>query len=81
MKLCETPTIGIICGSGLGDLGDMLENPQILPYNKIPGFPSTNGNFFNLLKLSTSCHVFDCYKKKESVKKIDEGKKCTHKHI
>ncbi|VDD91568.1 unnamed protein product [Enterobius vermicularis] len=42
VKLCETPTIGIICGSGLGDLGDMLENPQILPYNKIPGFPSTN---------------------------------------
>uniref|UniRef100_A0A0N5AEV2 Purine nucleoside phosphorylase n=1 Tax=Syphacia muris TaxID=451379 RepID=A0A0N5AEV2_9BILA len=42
VKLCEVPTVGIICGSGLGDLGEMLEKPQILPYNKVPGFPSTN---------------------------------------
>ncbi|CAI5449832.1 unnamed protein product [Caenorhabditis angaria] len=34
--------IGIICGSGLGPIGDSVENPTILPYAKIPGFPVTH---------------------------------------
>ncbi|KAK5985100.1 Purine nucleoside phosphorylase I inosine and guanosine-specific [Trichostrongylus colubriformis] len=32
--------IGIICGSGLGPIGDQVEDPTVLPYEKIPGFPS-----------------------------------------
>lgn len=32
--------IGIICGSGLGPIGDQVEDPVVLPYEKIPGFPS-----------------------------------------
>lgn len=28
----------IILGSGLGKLGDMLENPTIIPYTQIPHF-------------------------------------------
>ncbi|WKY05767.1 hypothetical protein Q1695_006178 [Nippostrongylus brasiliensis] len=32
--------IGIICGSGLGPIGDQVEEPTVLPYEKIPGFPS-----------------------------------------
>ncbi|VDN33948.1 unnamed protein product [Cylicostephanus goldi] len=35
--------IGIICGSGLGPIGDKVENPTVLPYEKIPGFPSVHG--------------------------------------
>lgn len=34
-----TPEIGVILGSGLGSLGDQIENPSIIPYNEIPGFP------------------------------------------
>ena len=34
-----TPEIGVILGSGLGSLGEQIENPSIIPYNEIPGFP------------------------------------------
>ncbi len=33
------PEIGVILGSGLGSLGEQIENPSIIPYNEIPGFP------------------------------------------
>ncbi|MBO4469384.1 MAG: purine-nucleoside phosphorylase [Bacteroidales bacterium] len=33
------PEIGVILGSGLGSLGEQIENPTIIPYNEIPGFP------------------------------------------
>ena len=29
----------IILGSGLGKLGDMLQNPTVIPYTQIPHFP------------------------------------------
>ncbi len=32
-------TIGIIAGTGLGGMGELLENPLVTPYNTIPGFP------------------------------------------
>ncbi len=34
-----TPSIGMILGSGLGVLGEEVENPLIIPYKDIPGFP------------------------------------------
>jgi purine-nucleoside phosphorylase len=33
------PTIGLILGSGLGDLAEQIENPTIIPYGDIPYFP------------------------------------------
>ncbi|QQP37575.1 Purine nucleoside phosphorylase [Caligus rogercresseyi] len=33
------PKIGIICGSGLGELAELLENPDIVDYKDIPNFP------------------------------------------
>ncbi|KAI1710623.1 phosphorylase superfamily domain-containing protein [Ditylenchus destructor] len=39
--LQQEPKIGIICGSGLGELADKIQNPRILPFADIPGFPST----------------------------------------
>ncbi|KAJ1346169.1 hypothetical protein KIN20_000889 [Parelaphostrongylus tenuis] len=43
--------IGIICGSGLGPIADQVEEPTVLPYEKIPGFPSVSvaGHKGNLL--------------------------------
>jgi len=32
------PSIGIICGSGLGNLKDSIDNPQEIVYEEIPGF-------------------------------------------
>jgi len=34
-----SPKIGIVLGSGLGKLGEQIENPIIIPYREIPGFP------------------------------------------
>lgn len=35
------PKMGIICGSGLGDLVNILDNPVSIPYAKIPHFPQS----------------------------------------
>ena len=37
------PTIGIICGSGLGGLAEAVENKEILINGDIPGFPVSTG--------------------------------------
>ena len=34
----ELPKIGIILGSGLGYMGDIVENPIAVPYQNIPHF-------------------------------------------
>ena len=44
------PAIGIVLGSGLGKLADQIEDPIIVPYGEIPGFPVSTaighkGNF------------------------------------
>lgn len=49
--LPEIPKVGLILGSGLGDLGEKLEEPRrIIPYGEIPGFvcstaPGHKGRF------------------------------------
>ena len=44
------PEIGIVLGSGLGKLADQIEQPLVVPYKDIPGFPVSTaighkGNF------------------------------------
>ena len=46
----KKPFAGIVLGSGLGKLADKIENPVIIPYREIPGFPVSTavghkGNF------------------------------------
>ncbi|WP_394184191.1 purine-nucleoside phosphorylase [Metabacillus halosaccharovorans] len=38
-KYNDTPSIGLILGSGLGVLADEIESPVKIPYNEIPNFP------------------------------------------
>lgn len=33
------PEVGIVLGSGLGKLGESIENKTVIPYREIPGFP------------------------------------------
>jgi len=35
----QNPTLGVICGSGLGGLGGRLREPISIEYSRIPGFP------------------------------------------
>lgn len=37
------PIVGIICGSGLGEIADLIEDKVILPYSDIPEFPRSTG--------------------------------------
>lgn len=37
----NVPFLGIVLGSGLGDLVDSMEDAQAIPYEGIPGFPGT----------------------------------------
>lgn len=46
----RTPVIGIVLGSGLGKLAEKIENPLVIPFRTIPGFPVSTaighkGNF------------------------------------
>jgi len=38
-KTDVSPTIGIICGSGLGELAQLVKSSVAIPYTDIPGFP------------------------------------------
>lgn len=37
------PTVGIVCGSGLGGLAKTLKDPQFFKYSDIPNFPKSTG--------------------------------------
>jgi len=44
------PVLGIVLGSGLGSLAESIENPIVIPYRELPGFPVSTavghkGNF------------------------------------
>jgi len=39
LKTSVKPTLGIILGSGLGNFAAQVENPTIIPYDEIPGWP------------------------------------------
>ena len=42
------PTIGVICGSGLSALGDIVEEKYDIPYEQIKQFPKSTGKFVML---------------------------------
>lgn len=33
------PLVGIVLGSGLGEIAELIEEPTVIPYREIPGFP------------------------------------------
>ena len=55
------PLVGIVLGSGLGDLADKIKDPVVIPYKTIQGFPVTTavshkGNFI-VGKLAGKCVI------------------------
>ena len=47
----ELPKLGIIMGTGLGTLSELIEDKQIIPYSQIPNFPvsTVEGHSGNLI--------------------------------
>ncbi|KAK4699879.1 purine-nucleoside phosphorylase, partial [Phenoliferia sp. Uapishka_3] len=41
----HSPSLGIVCGSGLSGLGEILEKKVLVPYTAIPGFAESTGKF------------------------------------
>ena len=39
----HNPLLGIVCGSGLGGLADIMEESDMFEYKDIPGFPVSTG--------------------------------------
>lgn len=45
------PTVGIVCGSGLGGLAETIKDPQVFNYSDIPNFPRSTGKCVALWQL------------------------------
>jgi len=41
LNITDRPEIGIICGSGLGKIAEIIEIKKVLPYSKLPNLPTT----------------------------------------
>ncbi|MDT8342205.1 MAG: purine-nucleoside phosphorylase [Longimicrobiales bacterium] len=41
-RISRTPRVHIVLGSGLGGLADLLTDPEVVPFNDIPGFPDVS---------------------------------------
>ena len=69
----HNPRIGLVLGSGLGGLADLVEQPSIIPYEDIPGWPRSTvpghsgklvlGRFENqdALMLQGRAHYYEGY--------------------
>lgn len=67
------PVVGIVLGSGLGKLGESIENPVVIPYTSIPDFPKSTaighkGNFIlgrlggrNVIAMQGRFHYYEGY--------------------
>ncbi len=76
-KIRSTPLVGIILGSGLGDLGEHIKAETIIPYKDIPQFPvsTVNGhkgrllfgklNGVNVVAMQGRFHYYEGYSMKE----------------
>lgn len=76
-KISESPKLGIILGSGLGDYSDEIEESISLSYSKIPHFPTStveghsgelvigkkHGN--NIIAMNGRVHFYEGYSMKE----------------
>lgn len=46
------PLVGIVCGSGLGGLAEMLKDQKVFSYSDIPNFPKSTGETDHYLIIS-----------------------------
>ena len=53
----QKPSIGVICGSGLGGLSTMIQDNSIceIDYDLIPSFPTSTGEMVQMIEWTSSC--------------------------
>jgi purine-nucleoside phosphorylase len=59
-QIRHVPKIGIVCGSGLGGLADVVEDKQIIKYSELEGFAVSTGRSFicpRHISITTVGHV------------------------
>jgi len=44
-RINENPEVGLVLGTGLGSLGDSIDNATVLSYSDIPHFPDSTVKF------------------------------------
>lgn len=76
-RISNPPTLGVILGSGLGDLVELVEDKVVIPYSDIPNFPQSTveghaGNFVfghvgnvNLVLMQGRFHYYEGFSMKE----------------
>lgn len=58
-KISKKPKIGIICGSGLGGIAEVVTDKTVLLYKDIPSFVESTGMLYFLQsKLFNPNHIF-----------------------
>jgi hypothetical protein len=45
-KVKIKPLVAIVCGSGLGQIANLIIDPVVIPYEDIPEFPRSTGKQF-----------------------------------
>ena len=57
------PSIGIICGSGLGGLADIIERQSSceLKYEHIPFFPKSTGSSLDIRTMQPKAEICSCW--------------------
>ena len=44
-RIRHEPRVGIVCGSGLGGLADVVEDKQMIKYSELEGMPVSTGQW------------------------------------
>jgi len=57
-KMHVKPKIGIICGSGLGGIGEIVTNKKVILYKEIPSFVESTGVLHFVVYLNMQLLVF-----------------------
>lgn len=55
------PIVGIVCGSGLGGLADILKDQVAFNYKDIPNFPQSTGEFGDNTHTPLTCRPFSVH--------------------
>lgn len=55
------PIVGIVCGSGLGGLADILKDQVAFNYKDIPNFPQSTGEFGDDTHTPLTCRPFSVH--------------------